>query len=371
MEVYGTVATAVWLWDESEDEYVDFTLGAQRRGDPVIDCIGELEDYIYVGFTRRFDAVINWLQTSGSYGALKWEFNTSSGAWVEFVPIQPVLMKLDMDLEYTRWHIDHPAFASWDKWAHTVSNPHSNSPPDTTSRYWVRISSPISVTRVARWDALTVRPYATLATVEQVEAQLQIPNTHSTRGTNKYKDVERYIRAAEDGIFHITGHYFRPEFVEDEDVNFKPYGMKLRYQPILDVLSLSVFTGSGYDTKAQGRREDFHYDALTGMVYSSTVFLDIVAPILRRGYSERRNQGSFKRGVRVRYIHGRNAASDPFSAEVGRITVKKVALGVITDQHFAPLFPNSIDRVTLQQRVDLWSKEVEEFTDRYAKLYLV
>ena len=121
----------------------------------------------------------------------------------------------------------------------------------------------------------------------------------------------------------------------------------------------------------RGRNQDWHYDPYTGILYIATIFLDVVPPILRRGYSARRQQGAFKNGIRVRYVHGHDTRLDPFAGMLQRTVVKQAALDVIVDQDFNNLVPNHLDRVPLTDKAQIWQTEVEEFKTRNAKLYMV
>ena len=656
---YGTPATSVRLYDSSRSEYVDLTHDLTRLESAARDGIREASDFLYVGFERRFDAIMFWLGQTGIYSGLKWEISAADSGWVEFIPVQQREYKFDSDMDYVRWDVNHPVFDAWrpveveghtgywirvstsdsvvvtisgdvttsvdlapiissgqigeiiindggtgystdtilevflngvltnailevdsvdnngaivrvnvldggsfsgddrpivrvrgenasmegislsntvyefnealdDTDADTIMNtsqtvtvtvdaaapgtgrvtgvnidtagftydPNPNiiysvtfdDPPNsgvtaqgraiisssgTVSRIDITeegmgytsvpnaiidaplgstgratgtavvthtpvqlrhtangggytdvifdldvyiISSgniPSGVTRPALKDdtrriviipdtdtalaidiggddtyslsigypptgarqratinALSVRPYAYAASPKDVREQLQLEDDYDDETTPTDHTIERYLRGAEDGIYHITYHYFRPEFVEDERLNFEAYGMALRHQPILDILDLSVFNGNNYETKIEGRNRDWHYEPHTGMIHISTLFLDVIPPILRRGYSERRNQGAYKRAVRVRYIHGHDANTDPHSVEVGRIVTKQACIDIVSSQDFQRLLPQGLDRVTLQEKIRFWKEEVDAFTDRYAKLRL-
>ena len=364
--IYGASPTAIWLWDSSNSTYHDHTLDLQRIDDDNTVTPDE-DDYLYIGFERRFDAMFTWIPASGGFDTISWEFSTDSG-WSTFIPSQPRPYKLSNINDYASWDLRFPMFDNWHTLVTTsASDSHAGTTPDEESRYWIRIglSDRLDTTEL---DALTIRPYANIVGPSDVQKQLQIAEPFTDTTLPSMASVERYIRGAEDGVYRVMGHYYRPEMIEDELVNFKAYGMALRYRPILALLELAVHTGSNWETKREGRNQDFHYEPETGMLYVSTIFLDVVPPILRRGYTERRNQGAFKRPVRVRYIHGHDYRSDPFGEQVGRIVTKQAAIDVISNYDFARLLPNTVDRLNLQQKVDLWQTDVEEFKSRYAKL---
>ena len=365
---YGTPPTAIWAWNSSNSSYSNLTLPSRRLGGTIPTVLENDSDYLYIGFSRRFDSVIAWLIQGGSFESLKWEFNTddvSESGWEEFIPFQLHDEFLRLNGDYANWSMDD--VDGWKSASFSDSIPHSVSPPDTKSRYWIRVSI-VGSTQEITLDALTVRPYTSLIDVKDVQDQLQLNELFDDTSLPSRNTIEDYIRGAEDGLFHITGHYYRPEFIDEELMNFKGFGMKLRYNPILDILDLEVFTGSDWESKREGRNQAWHYEERTGMIYISTIFLDTVAPILRRGYSERRNQGAYKRGVRIRYVHGHDPRRDKFSVEVGRIITKQAALDVIVDDDFARLIPQGLDRVTLNDKIKLWREEIIDFKERYSKL---
>ena len=359
--LYGTNPTAVWLYNGST--YVDNTIDAQVAEARDFPIMSDGDDYLYIGFERRFDALIFWVKDFGEYGNVKWEFSAANNEWKEFVPVQPRPYEFYAHVDYVRWSLDYPLFDQW------VSTPLTSPSPDDTARFWIRVGVGTS-NLTCNLYAVTVRSYTSLVGPDEVQAQLQLETPFDEDSSPSFNDMERYIRGAEDGLFHITGHYYRPEFVEDELVNFKAYGMTLRNRPILDIINISVHTGSYWETKEMGRSSDYHIEPYTGHIYISTLFMDVVPPILRRGYSERRNQGAFKAGVRARYIYGHDSRQDRFSVEIGRIVTKQAAMDTVVNRDFNRLIPQGLDRVQLSQKIDIWKEEIREFKERYAKLVM-
>ena len=168
-----------------------------------------------------------------------------------------------------------------------------------------------------------------------------------------------------------TGKSWRPEFVEDEQVNFRQYGMKLRREDIIHIYELAVWDGSSYDPKTEGRDEDFFVEPLTGIIYVATIFLDAMPPTMRRSYTARREQGAFKRAVKVNYSWGKDIRYDQFGIEVGRIAVKQACIDLVTDLDFAPLIPLGLDSIGLQDKVNNWQTDVDKFMDTYSKIRLI
>ena len=296
--------------------------------------LNDVSTILYIGYRRRFDALVAWTVSEGDFDSLIWEYGDSEGTWHIFVPFQPRQDLFKLSGEYAEWNADE--LVDW-----------SENDIGGENLYWIRIT-PVSPSDPVTIDALTIRPYTSIVGPADVQHQLQLDEEFSEDTLPSFRTVEQYIRGAEDGLFHITGHYYRPEFVEEELLNFKAFGMYIRNRPILDMLGLEVHTGSNWISKTEGRNQDWHYDPYTGMIYIATIFLDVVPPILRRGFSERRNQGAFKRAVRIRYAYGHDAREDRFSVEVGRIITKQASLDILANYDFARLLPQSLDRVTLQ-----------------------
>ena len=390
--VYGTNPTAIWLWDNSENSFMDYTYTLQRRDDNTVKSMGDTDDYLYIGFERRFDAMICWLNNIAEYSDLIWEFSTDTNpnrdirldetypyndagdtviygssryeaipGWIRFVPNQIVPYTFNRVNEYAHWDLRNPLYDRWESLAFSDA-------PDSMERYWIRIKAVGNNVEAADIDMLTIRPYASIASPKDVQNQIQIWEEFAPNSNPSDKAVEKFIRGAEDNIFYLMGKYYRPEFVENELMNFRPYGMYLRHRPVLDILDLSVHTGSYWEPKIEGRDQDWHYEPETGMIYVSTIFLDVVPPMLRRGYSERRNQGAFKRAVRIRYVHGHDVRSDPFGEAVARIITKQASLDILVNHDFARLLPQNVDRATIQNKIQLWRDEIEEFKGRYVKL---
>ncbi|KKK96879.1 hypothetical protein LCGC14_2658340, partial [marine sediment metagenome] len=106
----------------------------------------------------------------------------------------------------------------------------------------------------------------------------------------------------------------------------------------------------------------------TGMLYVATVFLDAMPPNFRRSYTLRREQGSFKRAVRMNYSWGYDQRVHPLGQHVKRIAVKQAAIDLLTNTDFSSLIPLGLDTVNLQQKIDNFQRDVDEFKETYAKL---
>ncbi|KKN86832.1 hypothetical protein LCGC14_0263910 [marine sediment metagenome] len=364
----GVPLTAVWLYDDSASDFTDNTIEAQSDGGTTFELLGETADKRYFGFSRRIDALMFVLNSSGSYGALTWDYGATADSWIQFVPTRTYRL-FDNTSGYMLWDVNGSTIdTAWASFALTTSSPHTaSSVPDSTARYWVRVGA-ASVATAATVESVLCRPYASYASAADVQNQLQLTTAFSSSTTPSLFTVEDYLRGAEDNLVYLMGKSWRVEFIENEAIQFKMYGMKTRYEPIIDMYELAVWNGGSFDVKTDGRDKDFLIDNEMGMLYVATVFLDAMPPNFRRSYTLRREQGSFKRAVRVNYSWGYDQRKHPLGQHVRRIVAKQACIDIVTDLDFAPLIPLGLDTVDLQTKVDNWSRDVTEFKDTYRKL---
>ena len=353
MTVVGATPRAVHARNEAGDLV---SIKADLLRGTVLPAQATTNGAVYVAYDRRFDALLTEPGLE-SYD-LKWELFQGEDVWAEVVPL-----------------VNRGGFAQWDvfdqpfeEWVAGVPT----GPSETAELYWLRITPLVTMEAFpAILESLSIRPYASLAGPRAVQQQLQFRSAFTSDTRPSFGTVERYLRGAEDEIFRVTRKYYRPELVEDELLDFRPYGMTLRYRPIMAIHQLEIWDGSRWGTHLEGRDREWHYEEETGIVYLSSVFLgNTLPPILRRGYSARRSQGAFKRSVRVNYVHGLDARKDPLVVEVQRVVVKQACIDVITNEDFAHLLPQGLDRLSYQEKVKLWDEDVREFKDRYARLYV-
>ncbi len=363
----GFPLTAAWEFDSSATAYVNNTREAALDVGTAFELLGEATDFHYFGFSRRMDALLFAIATAGKYGALTWAYGATVSSWIEFIPVQAFNLNAVDGYMMLNPPIDADE-TPWTSFAITTAAPHAvGSVPDSTARYWIRVSA-ASVTTITTCNSVVCRPYVSYASPANVQAQLQLRTAFSSITTPTLFTVEDYIRGAEDELIRIMKRSWRPEFVEEELLNFKAFGMKMRNQDIQIFYELAVYDGNDFAAKTEGRGKDWHVDERMGMVYIATIFLDAMPPMMRRSYSERRNQGSFKRAVRLRYMYGRDFRRDPFSRALNRVATKMACVDIVTNMDFTPLIPLGLDTVSLQQKVDNWQKDIEEFKDRWTGL---
>ena len=366
----GQPLTAVWLYDNTASAYVDDTVEAGSDGGTAFNTLGDTDDFHYFGFSRRHDALMFVMSATATYGALTWSYGNTASSWIT---IQSVFnYDFVASSGYWLWDVRDALDTPWLSFALTTSLPHSSvsSVPDDTARFWIRVTSAVSVTSVGTINSVVCRPYNTYATAENVRNQLQLSAAFSTTTLPTLETIEDYLRGAEDELIYSMGESWRVEFEEEESIDFNQYGMKVRYEPIVSLYELAVWDGSNYDVKTINRDQDFHIIPRTGMIYVSTIFLDAIPPIFRRSYSARRDQGAFKSAVRVRYSHGHDFRRHRFSRTLNRITTYKACMDFITNEDFSALIPLGLDTISLQQKYENWKTDYTEFVDKYTKTRL-
>ncbi|RLG81402.1 MAG: hypothetical protein DRO40_09735, partial [Thermoprotei archaeon] len=132
---------AVWRFNGTD--YDDNTAEAGTSGGTQFEFLADTSDYYYFGHASKFDGMEFDLQTDGDYGALTWEYwNGSTSTWTSFTPTATYALASD---GYITWG----TLSSWATKAFSDTDPHSATPPDTTARYWVRVSA-ASVTTAAQ-----------------------------------------------------------------------------------------------------------------------------------------------------------------------------------------------------------------------------
>ena len=72
--------------------------------------------------------------------------------------------------------------------------------------------------------------------------------------------------------------------------------------------------------------------------------------------------------VRIRYSHGHDIRTHQLGRQVGRIAAKKACVDFLMSQHFAPLIPMGFDKISMEQQIENWSIEVNEFLTKFNKI---
>jgi len=325
------------------------------------------DDFLYLGDDAKFDMAVFDIDTVGSFTApLKYEYYNGS-TFAEFIPdTQEYNMDQADDGTYTG---EAYGFAGdgveifpmrvISDWAKTTVD-------EGQSAYWIRISAPNGITTAATVKNIRKRPVEAYCTTKEVFELLQLANvtgtTDFTTATIPTKaTVETYIAAAQAQIDYQTRKSWRLNYVADEKHDFNIFGFKPDRGDPYKILDLAVWDGSEFDSRSQGRDKDYFLVRDTGMIHFSRYFF---LPARFRGFNTptfRFGGGEFIMPVRIKYLYGRNIGTDAREAGfVTEIAKKMAASEIIQNSDFGNLVVSGMDRVPLQQKLQMWTTEIAE-----------
>jgi hypothetical protein len=325
------------------------------------------DDFLYLGDDDKFDMAIFDIDTVGSFTApLKYEYYNGS-SFAEFIPdTQEFNMDQADDGTYTG---EAYGFAGdgveifpmrvISDWAKTTVD-------EGQSAYWIRISAPNGITTAATVKNIRKRPVEAYCTTQEVFELLQLANvtntTDFTTATIPTKiTVEAYIAGAQSQLDYQTRKSWRMNYVADEKHDFNIFGFKPDRRDVYKILDLAVWDGSQFDSRTQGRQKDYFLVRDTGMVHFSRYFF---LPARFRGFNTptfRFGGGEFITPVRIKYLYGRNLATDVREGGfVTELAKKMAAIEILKNSDFGNLTVSGMDRVPLQQKIQLFTTEIVE-----------
>ena len=325
------------------------------------------DDFLYLGDDAKFDMAIFDIDTGGSFTSpLKYEYYNGS-SFAEFIPdTQEFNLDQADDGTYTG---EAYGFAGdgieifpmrvISDWAKTTVD-------EGQSAYWIRISAPNGVTTAATIKNIRKRPVEAYCTTQEVFELLQLANvtgtTDFTTATIPTKTtVETYIAGAQAQLDYQTRKSWRMNYVADEKHDFNIFGFKPDRRDVYKILDLAVWDGSQFDSRTQGRQKDYFLVRDTGMVHFSRYFF---LPARFRGFNTptfRFGGGEFITPVRIKYLYGRNLATDVREGGfVTELAKKMAAIEILKNSDFGNLTVSGMDRVPLQQKIQLFTTEIIE-----------
>ena len=358
----------VFNWDgvgTSSSDYTDVTLEAQSPAGTSFTLFNSSAHYLYLGHSQKFDMAIFDVDTAGSLGALTWEYRKSDDTWAEFIPASGRFATDPNDSEGAQYDFSKdgaeifPANLLVD-WATQTIN--------SANLYWIRVTA-ASVTTAPTIKRIQCRPFAIYTTSKNVFELLQLKNvtgtTDFTTSTVPTKEtVEFYINEAQSYIDMNTRKSWRPNYVFDEYHEFNLNGMKLEMPNPQKIISLKIWNGAEWDTKTQGRTNDYFFVPNTGMVQFSRYFLlparftSYNAPVWRWG------GGEFTMPIKITYLAGRDINTDALQGGIVQEIAKKMAaINVLGNSDFGNLAVSGMDRVSMSEKVQTWQEEIEDRLD--------
>ena len=336
---------SVWIWDNSEQAYIDRSREAVRPKQGFF-VFEDEDDYLYIGLETKFDMAVFMLKNGGSMEDIIWEYYDGD-SWNPFYS----------GLAYEFRESGAERFDRLNNWRQLIIQ--DDNPPNLYLNYWLRAKAE-GINFSPKIERIIIRGYAEYATPKDVSDILQIsqPFTHET--TPSISTVEDYIHNAQSQIDYLTRKSWRINFVEFEDHQYIRSGFQLVKKYPIELLSLDIWNGAQYERKSIGRNQEFFLVPETGMVYFSRFFI-LPARIQAYGGSLWGwGYGEFTNPVRVKYLYG-NTIFDPREGGiVNDITKKLAAIDVLQSSDYEVLFPSGTDKIEMSRKSDLWRAETED-----------
>ena len=349
--------------------YTDITLEMQSPAGTSATILADTNDVLYLGDASRFDMAIFDIDTAGSLGALIWEYYNGS-TWVVFTPLSASHYTDPDDSPDTMFDFSKDGAETFpvgrlSDWATVAVN--------SATKYWVRCTSTTSVSTAPSLRSIRKRPLASYCSTQDVFNLMQLKNVTTTDGSGTdftastvptKATVEQYIESAQSHIDFVTRKSWRPNFIHEEYHQFNLNGFHLDKAGGFKIFDLKVWNGANWDSKTQGRTNDYFFVPDTNMIQFSRYFLlparftSYNAPVWRWG------GGEFTMPVKVSYMYGRDIATDAREGGIVFDMARKLAaIDVARDSDFGNLAVSGMDRVQLPQKIDGWTQEVEERLD--------
>ena len=365
----GTEFNKIFNWDgvgTSSGDYTNVTLEAQSPAGTSFTLFNSSAYYLYLGHTSKFDMAVFDIDIAGSLGALTWEYTDGDGGWTEFVPAS-ARYEIDVDddeggqYDFSKDGVEIFPPNILSDWATLTVN--------SANVYWIRVTA-ASVATSPTIKRIQMRPYAAYCTTKDVYELMQLKNilsgTDFTSSTvPSQSTVEQYIMEAQSYIDMYTRKSWRPTYVANEFQPFNLNGFKLDKPDPYKILSVKIWNGANWDTKTQGRKNDYFLVPDTGMIQFSRYFLlparftSYNAPVWRWG------GGEFTMPVKVTYLSGRDINTDIRQGGVIQDVAKKLAaMEIIRSADAGTLTVSGVDRISMESRLNSWQEEVNDNLDR-------
>ena len=364
----GAEFDKVFNWDgvgTSSGDYTDVTLEAQSPAGTSFTLFNSSAYYLYLGHASKFDMSVFDVDIAGNLGALTWEYRTSSDTWAEFIPGSGRYEVDPDDSEGGQYAFDKDGAEMFppnllSDWATLTIN--------SANLYWVRVTA-ASVATAPTIKRIQMSPYAAYCTSKDIYNLLQLKNvlsgTDFTASTVPTKDtVEQYIVEAQSYIDMYSRKSWRPNYVANESHQFNLSGIKLDKPDPYKILSLKIWNGGSWDTKTQGRTNDYFLVPDTGMIHFSRYFL---LPARFSGINSSMGAwggGEFIMAVKITYLSGRDIATDIRQGGIVTDTTKKLAaMDVVRNSDFGGAVVSGMDRVSTESRISAWTEETANNID--------
>jgi hypothetical protein len=358
----------VFAFDGSST-YSNITLEMQSPAGTSATILADTNDVLYLGDANRFDMAIFDVDTAGSLGALIWEYYNGS-TWATFTPLSATYYtdpddSPDTAYDFSKDGAEQFPAGRMSDWATVAVN--------SATKYWVRCTSTTSVSSAPSLRSIRKRPLAAYCSTQDVFNLLQLKNVTTTDGsgtdfttstTPTKATVEQYIEAAQSQIEYTSRKAWRPSYIHEEYHTFNLNGFKLDRPHGFKIFDLKIWNGASWDSKTQGRKNDYFFVPDTNMIQFSRYFLlparftSYNAPVWRWG------GGEFTMPVKISYLHGNDIATDAREGGIVFDMARKLAaIEVLRDSDFGNLAVSGMDRVSMSEKISGWTQEVEDKLD--------
>ena len=346
---------ACWKYDSAPSPtYTSYTKYAKVGTD--FSMILESGDYFYFGHCNKMELLMFILTTAGSYGALTWEFS-SNGSWVTIVPEENCDFTISGPERFVR-------VPNWTPMCFSGTAPHTATPPDTSYRYWLRVSAASQVT-AAVIHQIECNPICRYTNPTRVYELLQLTGGDFTAtSTPTREQVKQFIRRAESRIDFESRKSWKYNLVKYEEHEFSRFGIRLNNFPIKKLLKLEIWSGNDWENYTIASRTDeaFSIDTM-GMVYFSRFFI-LPARLAMSGAFWRWGYGEFSFPVRFTYIYGRDIDTDYQGGMVSNIATKLAAIDVALSSDYTVILSSGVEHVRVQDKIEKWERECDENIER-------
>ena len=370
----GAEFDSVYNFNENTSAYTNNTLEAQSPAGTSFTLFNSTDDYLLIGHASKFDMAVFDIDTAGSLGALTWQYSTAN-AWVTFQPASG-RYQIDPDdnqggqFDFSKDGVEifpPNLMSDWATRAFTIDGA-------SVSKYWLRVSVASTAT-APTIKRIQMRPYSSYCTTKDVFELLQLRNilipAGSAYGTDFTADsvpsistVEQYILEAQSYIDMFTRKSWRPNYIANEYQPFNINGTKLDKPDPYKILDVQIWNGADWETKTQGRKQDYFLVPDTGMMHFSRFFILPVrfaasnAPLWRWG------GGEFLHPVKITYLAGRDVQTDVRQGGVITDIAKKLAaIDVVRSSDFGQTVVSGMDKINLETKISGWTEEIKDNLD--------
>ena len=352
--------TAVWTYDTSGTSYGNHTNEARRRGGTSFELFDAAADYLIIGDEDRFDLAYFDIDTAGSLGDLTWEYWNGS-AWVTFIPSLADLEGNDEENEFDFSEDGAELFLDMPGWA-TYVYAASGTEPDSTSRYYIRVS-PASVATSPTVKMVRKRSYNAYCSPSEVYDFLNLRWTtgaFTTATVPTLAAVENILHRRQAYIDRMTRKSWRPN-IAYEYHSFNLAGVSLKKKPVIDVLKVEIWNGTSWENRTQGRNEEWFFVPNTNKINFSRLFL-LPARFtgLNRGYYGA-GIGEFSNAVRIKYLFGRNRLTDEAEGDtIKDVAIKLATIDLLTHHDYTKILTTGVNSMDIQTKIMTWQEETTD-----------